>query len=888
MRIHLCVVICLLCVQIAFSQQSSAVKGVLVDTTSGRAIGDASVSLLRQRDSALVNYAMSNAEGIFLIPRISQGEYYLLITHIQFHPLHVPVTIPGNGTAVDAGRLVMRSRSDTLKEITVKEEVPPVMMVGDTLQYNAGSFKVRPNSNVEELLKKLPGVQVTRDGTVKVQGRAVTSMLVDGKQFFGNDPKIATRNLQADMVDKVQVFDKLSDQAQWTGFDDGKSEKTINLKLKEDRKKGAFGRMRAGTGTEGRYESDININAFAGDRQLSLIGRSNNINASGDQMPSAGETLNTIWSGGINFNNSFSKRSDFTGSYLFNRSSPRVSEQLHRRYLLDDSSYYYNETSGSGNDNIDHQLQMSIDMRPDSFSALKISPSLAIHQNNSFSFNTNQQLGVDGRLSHEGSNECLAREAGYDLVNEISYRRKLRKAGRTLSFSLQMSFNILHAKEQRSSFNTMFNESGHTISTPIDTLLQHGNDRNNGYGYTARFIYTEPVMHNSLLAFSVEQHTAGNTSEKKVFDYDVSSGKYDLPNALQSNLFRTRNGYTNAGVQWLTRFKRYRYNAGLTLQRSTLRGNSDSIPGKTFLNLLAKAGMQYNFTRYKYLTFEYLSSTTAPSAGMLQPVQDFSNPLFIREGNPDLRQEYGHHIMLSYTGVDPVHSRSTMASLSYMQFMHRIVMSEVVDSVGVRRSKPVNLNGAGGLNAMLNRGFPVDALHLRIDVSLQSSYNRNKQFINNRLNNVNTFSGGPGLHLDFAPLETMNISLAARVDMNATHYSQQHGSATFWSSQYYETAVSWRLPAGLYFGSDFDYMVNSGAVNGQHTSVPLWSAFLSMQFLPYQRAEIKLSVHDILDRNVQVEDITAAGYLESSQGTSLKRFGLITFTYNLQNFIIRK
>src|SRR5437764_622228 len=271
--------LCLLLIafgSLASAQKNGGVTGIAVDTVAKQPVTSATITLMRKNDSSLVSFTMTDKSGRFALTGIQSGEYRLLITHINYHSAIVSVKIADDHTVLDLGNIIMNDRSKVLSEVIVTSETPPVTLVGDTIQYNAGSFKTQPNANVEDLLKKLPGVKVEKDGTVKAQGEKVQKVLVDGKEFFGNDPKIATKNLPADAIDKVQVYDRLSDQAQLTGFDDGNSEKTINLKLKKDKKRGMFGKINAGTGTDERYQAKLNVNSFKGARQLSVIGMGNN------------------------------------------------------------------------------------------------------------------------------------------------------------------------------------------------------------------------------------------------------------------------------------------------------------------------------------------------------------------------------------------------------------------------------------------------------------------------------------------------------------------------------------------------------------------------------------------------------------------------------------
>ncbi|MEI9810356.1 MAG: TonB-dependent receptor [Bacteroidota bacterium] len=265
---------------ISAAQKNGSIKGVAFDTISREPVAGATITLMEKKDSSLVSFTMTDNSGRFEVTGIPNGEYRLMISHVNYHNADIFFTITDDKKKQDLANIAMTDKNKVLDEVIVSNEAPPVTMVGDTVQYNAGSFKVQPNASVEQLLKKLPGVKVEKDGTIKAQGEKVSRVLVDGKEFFGNDPKVATKNLPADAVDKVQVYDKQSDQAQLTGFEDGNYEKTINLKLKKD-KKGVFGKVTAGGGNKERYEGKFNVNSFKGARQFSAIGMGNNTNAEG-------------------------------------------------------------------------------------------------------------------------------------------------------------------------------------------------------------------------------------------------------------------------------------------------------------------------------------------------------------------------------------------------------------------------------------------------------------------------------------------------------------------------------------------------------------------------------------------------------------------------------
>ena len=257
-----------------------SIKGKLIDTAAKQPISDATVSAINAKDSSLASYILSDKQGAFQIKGLDTGKYRLVITHQGYVETKKPFSITILKPAIDLGNLVIEKDYKTLAGVTVTSE-SPIQVKNDTVQFNANGFKTKPNATVEDLLKKLPGVEVDKEGNVKSQGEQVQKVYVDGKEFFGNDPKLATKNLTADMVESVQVFDDMSDQAKFTKIDDGSRTKTLNIKLKKDRNKGYFGRASLGIGDQGRYEGNMSINKFNGNQRISLLFNNNNINKQG-------------------------------------------------------------------------------------------------------------------------------------------------------------------------------------------------------------------------------------------------------------------------------------------------------------------------------------------------------------------------------------------------------------------------------------------------------------------------------------------------------------------------------------------------------------------------------------------------------------------------------
>lgn len=904
----------------AFAQRNGTIRGTVSDTISGQPVASATVTLFKKADSSLVSFTMTDNKGHFQLTGVPNGDYRLLISHVKYHNTSRPVSINASRPDVLVPDIILYDLSRTLDEFVVNAEAPPVTLIGDTVQYNAGSFKTLPNASVEQLLKRMPGIQVDKDGTVKAQGQKVSRVLVDGKEFFGTDPKLATKNLPADAVDKVQVYDKLSDAAQLTGFDDGNSEKTINLKLKQDKKKGLFGKASAGAGTKDRYEGRFNVNSFKGARQLSAIGMANNTNAEGfsfmDLMNFTGELnrmrqngngnasfainaddpvsaltgsgnsngIKTIWGGGINYNNIIGKKTDFTGSYFYNRYNPHQEGALQRQYFLPDSSYFYNQRSISDNLNNSHRLNLGADIAIDSFHSIKLSSSAGYQETRNKSQSNYETLTGDKQLANQGFTGNYSSGHGTNFRNDILFRKKFHQKGRTLSLGLQTSINNSKNNGSLLSVNQFYNRSG--SQSGYDSINQVNTINGELTSYTLRAVYTEPLFKHSLLELSLSRSNTSNTSDKVTYDYNARTGKFDQLNEDLSNDFGNTYGYTNAGLRLRTKNKNFSLAAGLNWQYATLEGNiiagtKDSVIRKTFNNLLPSLRFKYDFTRYRNLSINYATITNQPNVSQLQPVPDITDPLNIRDGNPYLKQEYTHAVQLGYISVDPFRNKNLFVFFNLQETQNKIVDYHVVDTSGVKHTMPVNVNGVYNMTGRIDWGLPLRALKGSINLSSNVGYSKTEQFINTVSNTIRTFTLGPSARLFMNPTDKLDLSVSAGFNYYNTAYSLQSALNTGYFSQLYEGEFNWQLPANFQLSTGFTYTVNSQRAAGFNTSVPLWNASFSRQFLRFNRGELKLSVSDILNQNVGINRTSNQSYIEDSRVNNLQRFFLLSFTYSL-------
>ena len=907
---------------VLFAQKNGSVEGIAFDTISKQPVSGATVTVLEKKDSSLISFTMTGTDGHFELKGIPNGEYRLMITHVNYYNSNSFFTISDDKKNIRQGNVVMNDRTKVLEEVVLDSDAPPVTLINDTIQYNAGSFKVQPNASVEQLLKKLPGVKVDKDGTIKAQGEKVTRVLVDGKEFFGNDPKVATKNLPADAVDKVQVYDKQSDQAQLTGFEDGNYEKTINLKLKKDKKKGVFGKVNAGAGNKERYEGKFNVNSFKGARQFSAIGMGNNTNAegfsfmdilnftgelarmqrgggggnmnvniSGDDAAALGISgsnnnsgIKTAWGGGLNYNNIIGTKLDFQSNYFYNRFNPKSESHVQRQYFLPDSSYYYNQNAFSDNLNNSHRLNLNALYQIDSMNSIRFIPSFSYQKTNNRSQTDYQTLSQDKMLTNEGFSNNTANSEGYNFRNDVMWRKKFARRGRTFSLSLQTSLNKSDGDGSLSSINNFYTPTGALIKR--DTLNQRNTNNGDLKSYNVKAIYTEPLWKKSLLEFSVGRSNSVSTAKKTTYDFNKNNGKFDQLNNKLTNDFQNTYSFTNGGIRMRTQKRKYNYSFGANYQQAELEGKiisgtKDSLISKSFNNVLPNARFQYNITRFKSFSFTYNTNTNQPSMAQLQPVPDNSNSLNIKEGNPDLKQEFNHNFQANLNLLSPFKNKNLFMFLNGQTTQNKIVNYDTINSLGIKRTKPVNVNGTYNINSNISYSIPVHFLKGSVEISSNTGLFKTKQFINTVQNDIKTFSIGPDVRFDINMTSKLNVGIGGGINYNKTKYSLQSALNTSYLSQEYNASVDWEIPKGFFFAADFNYTINSQRASGFNIKVPLWNASISKQMLKYNRGELKFSAKDLLNKNIGISRNTNNNYIEDSRVLTLRQFFLLSFTYSL-------
>jgi len=919
MKKYLLLLFCFASLFIVHAQKDGVIKGIVQDTASGQPLNNATITVFLTKDSSLVSFSRTNNNGFFTIRNLDKGNFRLLITHVGYLNISREFSISAALTEINFGVLTISNKSSLLQEVTVTQEKPPVVIRNDTLEFNAGSFKTKPNAVVEDLLKKLPGVQVDKDGKIKSNGEEVKRVLVDGKEFFGNDPKMATKNLPADAVDKVQVFDRKSDQSRFTGFDDGNSEKTINLTIKPDKKNGVFGKATAGAGDNSLYQGNFNINSFNKERQLSAIGMLNNTNKQGFSfldilnfsgglpnmqrgggmqmdmnsmgLPMQGASNNqgitTTKAGGLNYNNTWQKNLELMSSYFYNSLQTDKSEKAFQQWLLPGNNFNTTRENNSNNNTESHRVNISGDYKIDSANSLKLTSSLNWQQS-AYRINSRyNSITTDGNLLNDGYAGSSTEGKGYSWNNNALFRHRFAKKGRTFSANLSFNLNNSNSNGGLQSLNNYYQPNGSLQRS--DTINQVNTQYNNSRNYGAVISFTEALSKKSLLEFNYNFNALLSNSDKTTFDFDKISGKHTSLNGILSNNFVSDYIFHRPGINWRYQQKKYNFSIGAAIQQASLQSQfhvmtGDSSLERSFTNFLPRANLQYSINQFKNIRANYNSFTRQPTVTQLQPLTDNTDPLNIRIGNPDLKQEYYHRLQAEYISFDPYRHTSFFAGITGNLTNNKIVNADELSAQGQRITRPVNVNGAYNINANSSWGFPVKQIKSKLNLNTGLSKNYNIGFINAEKNKIHSWTASQEIVWDYNYKEKLDLSAGAEIIYNDVQYSlQKQQNLQYWN-QHYTFEINLYLPAGFSMASDVDYTTRSGLTQGYNLHAVLWNAGIAKQVFKNKKGEFRLQVYDILNQNIGVSRNSNQNYIEDLSYNVLKRYWQLSFTYNLSRF----
>jgi hypothetical protein len=909
---------------------SGTIKGTLQDAVSAAPLEDATVSVMSLPDSTLISFTLTRNNGSFEIKNLNAGDYLLAVSFVGLKSFKKKFAISAAHTDEDLGIVKMLRADKALDEVVISEA--PVKVSGDTVSFKADAFKTKPNATVEDLLKKLPGVQVDRDGTVKAQGENVQKVYVDGKEFFNNDPKLATKNLTAEMVDRVEVFDDMSEQAKFNGIDDGSRSKAINLKLKKDKKKGLFGNVYAGAGSDQRYDAGLTANYFKGAMQTNVIAKSNNTNnigftlsdmmgmfssggggmmmsgggmgggnfsgggfggGSGGMMinsggrgggggggnmsglslgSTSGGGITTSSQAGLNYRNTWSKHFDVNGSYFYNYAQKENTYTSLRQNFLTDSSINTANNTFSRSTNHNNRANLNMVISIDSFNSIIYQPNLSFQKSGTYSNDSLFSNSSSGKVLNQGRTVTTNDGDGYNWNNNLLWRRKFRRPGRTLSVALTNTW----ADNDRMAY--MLND---LTSQRYD---QMSSTKNKTVNYGVSVSYTEAIARDKILEFNYNHTDNRNESDRKTFRKDAS-GNYEVPVGSQTNLFENSNLFDRIGANLRIVKKKYNYQLGFAVQQTTLESNNlstNKLIEQKAVNYFPTASFNYQFQRSRSLRFNYRGRTTQPTASQLQDVVNEDNPIYIYKGNPSLRQEFSHNFMLSYNFFDIVKFRNLFAFLTFSTTQNKIGNAVEYRPGGVQFTQPQNISGVYNVSGNINFGLPIK--HLQggnFNTNTRIGYSQDANLVNKVKNYSRNLSLTEELRLSYNYKEKLDLGVTASVTYNQVRNTVQKTNNYNYYTHIYSADATYTFPKGFILASDVDYTFNTGLTSGYNQDFAIWNASIAKQVFKNKRGEIKATVHDILNQNTSVYRTVNDNYIQDVRNTALKRFFLLSFIYRI-------
>lgn len=921
--------------------QTLDVKGALRDLNDKTAITGATVTLSLASDTAFKHNTVSGAGGAFTFRNIPRGRYRLSISSIGYDEIIRMIIL--SDTSVNLGTLDVAKRANVLEEVLVKAQTPPVKQKNDTLEYNASSFKVNPDAMAEDMIRKMPGVTIEQ-GAVKAGGEDVKKVTVDGRDFFGDDATAALKNLPAEVIDKIQVFDRMSDQARFTGFEDANTTKSINIVTKAGMRNGQFGRLYAGYGTDQKYSAGGNVSFFNGDRRISLIGQTNNVNqqnfatedllgvtssgggrragggfrggggrgGGGNRGGQGGGGNNFSFGGGsgnflvgqqggisktnalgINYSDLWSKKTEATGSYFFNNSNNTSNETLNRQFFLSgDTSQLYDENSISSSKNYNHRANFRIETKFDSSNTLLFTPGISFQDNNSFNEVTGINSIKNAGTTSQSVSSNTRNTGGFNFNSGLLYRHAFAKRGRTLSLNLNTGINNRDGETYLNAFNSY--DSG----VKTDTLMQFTDQSTKGYNISANIAYTEPVGKKGQLQVNYNPSWSNNKADQQTFQFD--GAKYAELDSSLSNKYDNLYATQNAGVTYRIGDRDNSFSAGVAYQYANLSGDRifpyATTIDRNFSNILPSLMWRKKLGQKSSLRLMYRSGTNAPSIDQLQDVIDNSNPLFLRTGNVDLKQEYSHRLVGRYTFTNSSKGQSFFANIffqktqdytanaTYIASQDSALSNTVTLYKGSQLTKPVNLDGYWSVRSFLTFGQPLKFIKSNLNLNAGYSYSNTPGLVNNVLNESNTQNYSVGAVLSSNVSEYVDFNLSYTANFNTVKNSIQPQLNNNYFTQSAGIQMNLLSKSGWFLQNDVSNQSYSGLTDGFNQSFWLWNASAGKKFLKDKRADLRLSVFDLLRQNRSITRTATETYIEDVQTQVLQQYFMLTFSYGLRNF----
>lgn len=909
------------------SSQTFSVSGKLSERNQSPVIG-ASVILYSPADTSFIKGTTSNENGDFLIENVDSKTYLLKISYLGFADYFKMISVTEN---INLNTIVLKSGAKKLQEVTVETQAVMATQSGDTTSYNSKAFKTNKDANAEDLITKMPGVTVV-DGKVQAQGEDVKQVLVDGKPFFGDDPNSVLKNLPAEVIEKVQVFDKKSDQSQFTGFDDGNTSKTINIVTKAQFRNGVFGRVYGGYGYQDKYKGGGVINRFKDKQRFTVLAMTNNINEqnfssedllgvmsssgnSGGRRNSGGGNrgggrggqnssesflvdvkngIITTYALGMNYSDNWGKRTTFSGAYFYNRTENVAETDLLREYILGgNNGLTYNEASSAKTTNDNHRLNFRLELKPDSLNSIIIQPKLSLQLNTG----NNNLYGIN-KLSDTISdinNTYRTNLGAYNVSFPVLWRHSFAKKGRTVSLDLNPSYNESNGGSRLETFNGYYADSVYTDSIDQKSVLAKS-----GLNSTSNLTFTEPIGKKGFVSANYILTYNFSDSEKNTYNRNPSDYTFSNTDTLLSNIFTNTYMAHAAGINYRFQQEKFNFSLGLNGQQAQLYKEqtfpTDFTGTRTFQSLLPNAQFQYKFNKNDNFRINYRSSNTPPTIDQLQDVINNSNNLQLSTGNPDLKQNFQNNVFMRYTGINTSKSTSLFVMLGGTFTQNYIGNSTIIASNdttvynnvflarGSQITRPENLDNYYNLRFFFNYSFAVKKLKSNININAGCNYNNVPALINKQINYSNTTAPSFGLVISSNISEKVDFTISSNSAYNIVTNSLQSDLNSEYLNQTSKVKLNLNPWKGLVFTAEYNNQIYSGLSDGFNQNISLLNGAIGYKFFKDNSADIRLFVFDVLNQNQSIQRNITETYIEDTQTNILQRYFMLIFTYNIKKY----
>ena len=883
-----------------FAQNNGRISGKIIDQESKDPIAQANVRILQQSDSVYINGVATNNEGNFSIS-LPYGNYIVHVTYVGHTDFYRNVSLSSSNATANLGTVELGTDNILLDAAVVTAKAAEIVVRGDTVEYNADSYKVTESAVLEDLLKKMPGVEVDSEGKITVNGREIKKIMVDGEEFFSTDPKVASRNLPARMVDRLQVLDRRTDMAQMTGFDDGDEETIINLTVRPGMKEGLFGNAFVGYGTKDRYEGNAMVNYMRDKNQYTLLGGFNNTNNAGfsdlasSMFGSGGgggrrffgggrSGITTSGNAGFNFSQQFSSNLKLGGNLRYGLTDNNTLSRTHTQNILSSGNTIEDENNSSNNYSQNFNMDFRMEWTPDTLTRIIFSPEASVYNNRRSDlgdFLTTNEIGGD-TINH-GDSRYNSEGDGKNLSARLDVSRTLGKKGRILSVQLRGGMSDSENTGTNLS-NTFYN--GTRPDDIIDQRFTNTNDSKNWRGYLS---YVEPLGNNNAIQFAYQyrQNISESDRDTRVKD---AAGNYTVLDEQYSK--RLENDFTNQEIELNFQSVRpnYDYTIGFTVQPSASKSktfigeNKIDDFSRNVINYAPSAQFNYRWTRQHNLRLRYFGNTDQPSVSQLSPVVDISNPLNITYGNPDLKPSFSHRLNIRYQNFNPEKNRSMGFFGDVRYLTNDIVSSSITDrTTGRRETTYENVTGNWNANGRMMMNVPLKNIKFSVFSMSFASYNHNNGFSNGETNLSRRLNLGETLGLNYRS-DVLDFGIRGNVSYNKVKNSLEGQRDQEFLNYGGNANTTLYLPWDVSIESDLNYSTNSGYADGFTQDEWLWNASIQKQLFKQKNGTLRLKIYDILQQRSNISRSVTANYIRDTTTNTLTTYFMVHFVYRFNIF----